>query len=42
MEITKVFQADRSQAVRLPKALSYESPVVPTDARKFAASKRLV
>ena len=24
------------------KALSYESPVVPTDARKFAASKRLV
>ncbi|QHI34283.1 hypothetical protein Ahae11616_16975 (plasmid) [Acinetobacter haemolyticus] len=23
-------------------SLSYESPVVPTDARKFAASKRLV
>jgi hypothetical protein len=22
------------------KAISYESPVVPTDARKFAASKR--
>ena len=24
------------------KKSSYESPVVPTDARKFAASKRLV